>query len=286
SDDIVTPDTLFEAASLSKPVFAYGVWRLARQGRLDLDRPLAEILPFPEGSDPMTALITARHVLSHTSGLKNKLIADLPAEVTARPGAEWRYSGLGYLHLQRIVEHITGKPLQAYMSEAVFAPLGMYHSYFTWHDGLESFALGHDAKSNPKPKWKPDAALAPVSLHTTVNDYATFLLAVLQSDVTEYGLDQEWIDELLNTEVSVDSTLNLAWASGWALQQHEEQRYFFHWGANPHFRSFVIGSRESNSGLVIFTNGTNGLELIAELTNLIYGFEHPLFSFYMLHPTE
>src|SRR5271167_1564548 len=99
----VTVETVFEAASLSKPVFAYGVLKLVEQGKLGLDVPLTTYLPKPYiAGDERLAKITARIVLSHRTGFPNW------------PGERFSYSGEGYIYLQRVVEKITGKPLNEY----------------------------------------------------------------------------------------------------------------------------------------------------------------------------
>ena len=122
----VTGDTVFEAASLSKPVFASIVMQLAAEGAIDLTRPLVAYLPLPNPADERAKIITATHVLSHSSGWRNwrnsrdvALTADFP------PGSKFSYSGEGYFFLQRVVEKLTGKGLPRLARERVFVPLGM-----------------------------------------------------------------------------------------------------------------------------------------------------------------
>src|SRR5215471_4940680 len=125
----VTEETIFEAASLSKPVFAYGVLKLVDRGKLDLDIPLSRYMPqlYVEG-DRRIDKITARIVLSHRTGFPNWRGAGHPLEIYFTPGERFSYSGEGFVYLQKVVEAITGKPLNEYMSEAVFRPLGMASS--------------------------------------------------------------------------------------------------------------------------------------------------------------
>src|SRR5579871_557835 len=152
----VTNDTTFEAASLSKPVFAYAVLKLVEQGRLGLDVPLTTYLPKPYTTgDDRLARITARIVLSHRTGFPNWRDGDaLPIDFT--PGTRFSYSGEGYVYLQRVVEQITGKPLNDYMTEAVFKPLGMTSSSYVWRSEFDALtATGHDADGKPTEKWKP-----------------------------------------------------------------------------------------------------------------------------------
>lgn len=92
----VSADTVFEAASLSKPVFAFGVLLLAQEGIIDLDRPLASYLPAPYlPAEPGAAVITARMVLEHTTGLPNWRPKGEPLALLRQPGTRFGYSGEG-----------------------------------------------------------------------------------------------------------------------------------------------------------------------------------------------
>jgi CubicO group peptidase (beta-lactamase class C family) len=136
--DVVNADTVFEAASLSKPVFAYLVLQLATDGVIDLDRPLGEYVPLPNASDPAARPITARNVLSHTTGWRNWRFARdhvLTADFT--PGSRFGYSGEGYYFLQRVVERVTGRGILRLTRERVFEPLGMRRSAYMSRPDLE-----------------------------------------------------------------------------------------------------------------------------------------------------
>ncbi len=131
--DVVRADTLFEAASISKAVFAYAVLQLADEGRLDLDRPLvAYHRPSYLPDDPLIARITARHVLTHSSGLPALGDDQRPASFkpSFAPGSAFSYSGEGTFWLQLVVEHITGLGLSAFMRTQLFERAGMQHSTF------------------------------------------------------------------------------------------------------------------------------------------------------------
>jgi CubicO group peptidase (beta-lactamase class C family) len=149
--DVVNADTVFEAASLSKPVFAYLVLRLAADGLLDLDRPLGDYLPLPNPSDEAARPITARHVLSHTSGWRNWRFARdhvLTADFT--PGSRFSYSGEGYYFLQRVVERVTGRGILRLTRERVFEPLGMRRSAYMSGPDLEvNRAVPHSNRGVP-----------------------------------------------------------------------------------------------------------------------------------------
>jgi CubicO group peptidase (beta-lactamase class C family) len=143
----VLAETRFEAASMSKPVFAYGVLQLAEQQRLDLDRPLAAYYrPAYLPGDERIGRVTARHVLSHTSGLPNWGNDAEPETLRPafEPGARFRYSGEGFFWLQLVVERITGLGLDAFMRAILFEPAGMRHSAFAWDEALlPDVSFGH-----------------------------------------------------------------------------------------------------------------------------------------------
>src|ERR1043166_3099911 len=166
SNEPVDHDTMFEAASTSKPVFAYAVMKLCERGLMNLDTPLSKYTSarFLEG-DPRLDQITARHVLSHTSGFQNWRSTDKPLSIHFTPGEKWHYSGEGYSYLQSIVTHLTGKvnpkdcgtfeaglevcatDIDAYMKANVLLPFGMASSGYLWDDRMEKhMARGHDEK--------------------------------------------------------------------------------------------------------------------------------------------
>jgi CubicO group peptidase (beta-lactamase class C family) len=143
----LTPDTLFEAASMSKPVFAYGVLKLVEQGMLDLDVPLVRYFRPPYlPQDPLIDRITARHALSHTSGLPNwgNEADGNTLRPEFNPSQFFSYSGEGYFWLQLVVEKITGKGLDAFMRSQLFNAAGMSCSMFACdEEQLASLSFGH-----------------------------------------------------------------------------------------------------------------------------------------------
>src|SRR5579872_1803933 len=201
----VKDDTVFNVGSLSKPVFAYGVLKLIDEGKLDLDAPLSKYLPKPyiEG-DPQTSerlqKITARIVLSHRTGFPNWRNND-PLKIYFTPGERFSYSGEGIVYLQKVVEQITGKPLNDYMQDAVFTPLGMTSSSYVWRKDFEDTAAsGHDADGTPVASFKAKEANAAASLDTTVRDYAVFVDAVL----TGKGLKPATLHQMETAQIAVD----------------------------------------------------------------------------------
>ena len=142
----IDQDTLFEAASISKAVFAYVVLQLADRGQLDLDRPLVDYLR-PAYLPDSTALapITARHALTHTSGLPNWGEDNKPESFLPQfpPGTHFSYSGEGLFWLQLVAEHITGEGLNLFARRLLFDPAGMKRSTFAAYTEDTNVSWGH-----------------------------------------------------------------------------------------------------------------------------------------------
>jgi CubicO group peptidase (beta-lactamase class C family) len=143
-------DTVFEAASLGKPLFAYAVLKLVDAGVLDLDRPLHEYLASAEADSPRMRRVTARHVLTHTSGLPNWRHVSGPLDPATEPGKTYAYSGEAFFYLQRVVERVTGRPIARLLREDVLQPLGMTDSSWVWRGDFDArMAVGYDEHGNP-----------------------------------------------------------------------------------------------------------------------------------------
>ena len=149
----VSPDTVVPAASLGKPVFAHAVLRLMDEGRLDLDRPLKAYVPDHAPADPRGDTITARHVLSHSSGLRNwRNNRDQALVPDFDPGSRFQYSGEGFYYLQRAVEKIMGMGFEKYMQERLLVPLGMTSSTYAWRADTDArLWVGHQRGSPTRP---------------------------------------------------------------------------------------------------------------------------------------
>src|SRR6185369_1909535 len=167
----VDAGTVFDAASLTKPLVAYAVLQLVDAGVLSLDERLAEFVRSVVPDDPLAARITARHVLTHTCGLQN-LRGKEPLRIFFEPGSRFSYSSVGFMYLQLAVETMTGESIETSVRRLVFEPLGMRSSSLEWRDAFsENEAVPHEASERVEPHRAP-AANASYSLKTTAGDYA------------------------------------------------------------------------------------------------------------------
>lgn len=274
----VTEDTVFEAASLSKPVFTYGVLKLVERGKLGLDVPLTTYLPKPfVAGDERLRKITARIVLSHRTGFPNWPADDGSVSIYFTPGERFSYSGEGYVYLQRVVEQITGKPLNDYMTEAVFTPLGMTSSSYVWRPDFDALtATGHDSEGKTVALEKPKEALAASTLNTTAKDYARFVEAVLNGK----GLKPATLREMETPEVALDPecriciqhepkqlSKDLFWGLGWGIERKDGTDMLWHWGDNGSFKAFVMAEPQTKAAVVMFANSEHGLEIAKPLVD-------------------
>jgi CubicO group peptidase (beta-lactamase class C family) len=285
SGALVTDDTIFEAASLSKPVFAYGVLKLVDAGKLDLDAPLSKYLskPYIEG-DPRIDQITARIVLSHRTGFPNWR-GDKPLSIHFTPGERFSYSGEGMVYLQKVVEQITGQPLNEYMKQAVFSPLGMANSSYIWRPDFDArTAMPHDGAGQSGDKFKPTDSNSAASLHTTATDYAIFVDALLNGT----GLKPQTIREMEKPQIAVDTdctncteqepkqlSKTVFWGLGIGIQETAQGESIWHWGDNGRFKCYVIAYPKQKIGAVFFMDGENGLSIVQELIRISLGGDQP-----------
>ncbi len=264
--ELLTGHTLFEAASLSKPVFATAVLRLAERGELDLDRPIAELVDYQRlDHDARTGRLTPRLVLSHQTGLPNWGGETL--EFQADPGSDFGYSGEGYVYLQRAVEEVTGLTLDELVRREVFDPLGMEQSRFSWPEGEQlALATPHDSAARAQQKQQVHEGNAAASLHTTAGEYGRFVSAWIDGEL----LDEASLADALAPQVRLTAAedeggaeLPLSWGMGWGIQDppSDGAPIYWHWGDNGPFKAFVAFDREERAGVVYFANSMNGLAI-------------------------
>lgn len=279
-----TADSVFQAASLSKPVFSYAILKLAQDGSLNLDAPLISYLPhgylhiqnpFAFGKPPITdrvvtpelQAVTARMVLSHTSGLPNW--SSDPLAFDFKPGTDWQYSGEGFMLLQRVVESITNQGLDDFMRRRLFDPLGMSNTAFRWKPQFaDAFMPGL-----PRHMEIPEA-LAPFSLHTSANDYAKFLAALMA--------DQQALQLIVQSPASVVPKLGLGWGLGWGVERGEKETFIWQWGNNPGYRAFVMASTSSGDAVVMLTNSEEGLAMAEPIVATVLPGAHSVFKSYLV----
>jgi CubicO group peptidase (beta-lactamase class C family) len=239
----LTPDSILNAASLTKATFAYMVMQLVDEKALDLDRPIYTYLPkpLPEypryqdlAGDERYKKITARMLLDHTAGFPNFrfLNDDRKLNINFVPGSRYAYSGEGIELLQLVVETVTKKPLEELMQERVFRPLNMTRTSMVWQTTFENdYANGYDEYGRSLGPLKRPTADAAGSMSTTLADFSRFLEAVLQGR----GLSKKARSLMLSPQIQIRSkhefptlsnettdenmAIHLGYGLGWGIYQ-------------------------------------------------------------------
>lgn len=281
SEKLVDEKTMFEACSMSKPVFAYLVLKLVEQGKLDLDKSLSTYHPelFVSDDNDYSNQITARMILAHTSGMPNWRKGDeernAPIPIYFKPGTRFNYSGEGIYYLQRVFEKIANKSLEDYAKENLFDKLGLTSTSFVWDEKYdEQIATGHNAEGNCNERKKYIHSNAAFTLYTTANEYARLIIEIMNPNTDEeFSLSEQMINEMLSHQVRVDTRevmdrpgrnygLFAYRGLGWAIDSTITGDVVYHSGANQTgFRCYSQFSPKDESGIVIMTNGENGNEL-------------------------
>lgn len=284
----VTPDTVFAAASLAKPIASWVTMRLAEQGRVRLDAPVVEVLtPWPlalNQFDPRA--ITIRRMLSHTAGttlggyqgwldfkelptleesLAGKTNGRGAVELFAPVGVKFKYSGGGYTLMQLAIERSTQRKYSDLARELVFRPLGMKHSSVAMTpEVLAGAAQGHDDEGRPVPM-RYYVEQAPSTLTTTVRDFARWMIAGMANTPGAHPLTQAQLAQLytpaeLSTPRPPDGAV---YGLGHFIERlGDGSTAVGHDGRNQAgFRSNFLMRPQSGDGIVFFSNSRGGVAL-------------------------
>jgi CubicO group peptidase (beta-lactamase class C family) len=285
--------TLFQAASISKPVAAIAALRLVEEGTLELDADVNGALSrwrVPENGLMATERVTLRRLLSHSAGTTvhgfpgyadgepvPTLVQLLdgagpantgPVRVDLVPGSEWRYSGGGTSVVQLLMEDATGRPFAELMRELVLDPAEMPRS--TYEQPLPGrraaeAAVAHGGDGSPVPgrfHIYPEQAAA--GLWTTPSELARLAIQVQRALEGDTGgvISPEMAERMLTHEAG-------GFGLGFAVDGEGDDLRFSHGGSNHGFRAHFVAYAHRGQGAVIMTNGAGGGELAAELLRAI-----------------
>jgi CubicO group peptidase (beta-lactamase class C family) len=296
-DAPVTCETLFQAASLSKPVTLIAAMRMHEAGLIDIDtdiQPYLKEYKLPAGGHSADNPVTFRNILSHTSGLsaggfmgyaEDEIFPtdievltgtgsanSAKVEAPKAPGAELAYSGGGYTIAEVAMQDVTGKSFKAIMDEWILRPAGMKRSDFAQPLPISKHheaALGHDSGGKPlEGGWRNHPEQAAAGLWSTAGDMATFMLEVYRayrgdSDI----LDQDTVREMIAGRRD-------GHAYGFRVDGDDGSLSIRHYGGNVGYRSFMMINLETGDGAAYLTNSDNGGALGDELllgTSKVYG---------------
>lgn len=284
----VRTETLFQAASISKPVAAMAAMRLVEQGKLSLDEDVNVKLrswKVPENEFLKPEKVTLRRLLSHTAGLtvhgfpgyasgaavptlvqllEGKSPANTkPVVADIVPGTKWRYSGGGYEVMQLLVEDVTGRPFHEVARELVLEPLGMKNS--TYEQPLPTSRAGQAANG-----YRGDGKVVPGKWHTYPEQAAAGLWTT-PSDLARVVFEMQSGGKILKSE-TVEAMLKPVMGNyglGFGVGEKEGQKSFSHGGANEGFRCNLFAYRSGGRGAIVMTNSDRGAQLASEIMRSI-----------------
>ena len=291
--DAVTADTLFQAASISKPVAAMAALRLVQEGKLRLDEDVNQKLvswKVPGNELTKEQEVTVRGLLSHSAGLtvhgfggyasdapvptlSQVLEGVIPANsksirVDIPSGTKYRYAGGGYVVLQQLLLDVTGKQFPLFMRETVLKRIGMTRSTYEQPLPKERWpqaAVGHRSNGEKvKGNWHSYPEMAAAGLWTTPTDLARFAIEIQRSldGKSNRVLSREMTRQMLTPQVG-------GWGLGFSLAGEGASARFSHGGANEGYRCVLVAYKNTGQGAVVMTNAERGSSLADEVLRSI-----------------
>ena len=299
----VTPETLFQASSISMPVTAVAVLRLVEQGKLNLDVAVTQYLrswKLPRNKFTEQKKVTLRELLSHTAGatvhgfedyaagekvptLVEVLNGERPANsrpltIDFVPGTQFRYAGGNYAIIQQILTDVTSESFPELMQELILQPLHMAHS--TYEQPIPEklrplLAIPYDKDGKAiagGPHTSPLMAVA--GLWTTPSDLALFALAIQDAlagkpgAIVSRSTALEMLQPVLGKQRSSESSDGFSYALGFAIAGNGPNRYFLHPGANLGYLSFFF-AYEKGDGVVLMSNQQYSKALMLEVIHAL-----------------
>ena len=293
-----SPDTRFQAASLSKTVAAAGILALAAERGVDIDADITADLPMLDWADinRENRPVTLRGLLSHTAGatvggfpgypvdaeipsnlevIRGGAITNTdPVVIEYDPEQPRRYAGGGYQIAQLWAETVSGEPFPSLMRRLVLDPVGMSMSDFTQPPpgdvGPEGYARAHESDGAPlEGGWHVYPELAAAGLWTTAPDYLRFALALMAAEGGDetVGISPDIAREMTTPVVQT-------FALGLGAEMRGEERRWRKGGSNRGFRSYVMMFPDRGDAIIVMTNGENGFPLLGDINrtaNTVYG---------------
>jgi CubicO group peptidase (beta-lactamase class C family) len=265
-----TVQTLYNVASLTKPVFAETMVRLAAAGRISLDEPLDAYWVDPDvASDPRHRALTPRIALSHRTGFPNwRTDRGGVLRFEFDPGARYQYSGEGFEYVRHFVERKLGTPIDSLAREYVFAPFGMRSTSFVrqpWFDGRVALPSGADGKFGDL-RYAAGGNAADL-LYTTVGDYAAFVVGVMNRTglPDRFARQRDSIHAVDSSEVVSCNAkkgprcpTREGYGLGWSILDFPDGRMLWHTGSDDGEKTLALYFPDRKEGAVFFMNGDRG----------------------------
>lgn len=281
-----TEKTLYNLASLTKPISAEIILRLASEGKISLDEPVSAYWIDPDVKDnPWNKLLTPRLCLSHQTGFTNwRYQTNDVLKFQWEPGTRTGYSGEGYDYVARFAEKKMGRPFEDLARQYVFEPIGMKDTSYTprgWYAGRLAVPQGpkDEAEDKPQSTWS-----AADLVRTTIGDYSKFVISVMHNEkltkqiaAERLSMTRNWMTpdqeqkacaqrESASARCKVAAGMGL----GWEIVKHNDETIVDHDGSDWGVHTLVFFLPERQVGVVMFTNGANGKKVIREIVGILY----------------
>lgn len=276
-------DTLYNIASVTKPVVAEAILSAAAEGRIDLDAPMAPVFVDPDlRDDPRAALLTPAMALSHRTGFAENWRSDMAdgrLAISGTPGAAASYSGENYVYVAEFATKALGMSLDDLVATAVFEKAGMTDTWFTpdqsW-DGRVAMVRGRDGSLRV-----PDSSEAPGAadnLHTTIGDMGRFIawamagehltapLMTARGTIYDDQVAQACPPGIIPADLCPEHT---GFGLGWMIYDSGDNRFLVHNGKDWGERAVALFAPERGYGVVVLTSGANGRSVISEVLQIV-----------------
>lgn len=287
----VTPNTVFNGASLSKSVTAMAALNLVDQGVLTLNEDINKYLEgwkVPDNKFTVHEKVTLKRLIGHTAGFERyvqssffpneelptidqmltgeKPSVDPAVSVVSVPGQKQVYSNPGYSVIEKLIEDVTDKEFNAAITELIFEPCDMTHSSFEQpvpNHLSQQMATGYSNALEPYP-YKLFPFKAAGGIWTTPTDLAKFLLTVLED---HHSSTNAILSKSITDSIFTKTPTRLGFAK---IYNDESQDILFeHWGSNSGFTCYMVTSLNNKQGVVIMTNSDNGMSLMSYIARAV-----------------
>ncbi|MBA5793438.1 class A beta-lactamase-related serine hydrolase [Flavobacterium sp. xlx-214] len=258
-------NTIFNVASLTKPITTMVALKLVSEGKWNLDEPIYNYFTDADiAKDPRNKKLTTRLILSHQTGFPNwrSETENKKLQFLFEPGTKYGYSGEGFEYLRKAIEKKFKKPLEKLAEELVFQPLKMKDSDLIWTKNTDEsrFAIGYDENGNPYQTIKNTTANAADDLHTTIKDYGNFLVNILNGG----NLSENVYLEMLKKQVKTKD--NKYFGLGFEMYDlGNGEMAISHGGSDLGTQCITFLFTKTKNGILIFTNSTVGYKIFNPL---------------------
>ncbi|MFC4263708.1 serine hydrolase [Ferruginibacter yonginensis] len=258
-------NTIFNVASLTKPITAMVALRLVSLGKWNIDEPLYKYFTDTDiANDPRSKKITTRLILSHQTGFPNWrwMNDNKKLSFLFDPGKGYQYSGEGFEYLRKALERKYKKSLQQLASELIFVPLKMNDSKYIWNNNVDTtrLALGYNSNGEIYQTVKNRIPNAADDLLTTIEDYGKFLVSVINGE----GLAKDVFEDMTSNQVATKN--GKYFGLGFEIYRFADGNFALsHGGADKGVQTIVFIIPKTKQGLLIFTNVDDGYKVYEKL---------------------